>query len=59
MSLLEAPYPVFLLREEGVERNPLAQDLPLPQGTSLTARGRTYRVARLPAPEAPTSSCWR
>lgn|GEM_PF-6839046 len=47
MNLLEAPYPVLLLQEEGVVRNPLAQDFPLPQGKTLFWRGQLYRVARL------------
>ena len=51
MNLLEAPYPVLLLQEEGVVRNPLAQDFPLPQGKTLFWRGQLYRVARLEAEE--------
>ncbi|WP_234554870.1 GGDEF domain-containing protein [Thermus caliditerrae] len=51
MNLLEAPYPVFLLQPSGVVRNPQAQGLPLPEGEFLQAGGKTYRVARLPAPE--------
>ncbi|GGN04214.1 hypothetical protein GCM10007092_18430 [Thermus composti] len=51
MNLLEAPYPVFRLGQEGVERNALAQDLPLPQGEVLWWRGKGYRAVRLPAPE--------
>jgi diguanylate cyclase (GGDEF)-like protein len=51
VNLLEAPYPVLLLREEGVVRNPLAQDFPLPQGKTLFWRGQLYRVARLEAEE--------
>ncbi|KHG65396.1 diguanylate cyclase [Thermus sp. 2.9] len=51
MNLLEAPYPVFLLRETGVERNPLAQGLPVPQGDTLAFGEKTYRVARLRVPE--------
>jgi hypothetical protein len=47
VNLLEAPYPVLLLREEGVVRNPLVQDFPLPQGKTLFWRGQLYRVARL------------
>ncbi|WP_018111345.1 GGDEF domain-containing protein [Thermus igniterrae] len=51
MNLLEAPYPVFLLQGEEVLPNPLAQGLPLPEGEELRFAGKTYRVARLQAPE--------
>lgn len=51
MNLLEAPYPVFLLQGEEALPNPLAQGLPLPEGEELRFAGKTYRVARLQAPE--------
>jgi diguanylate cyclase (GGDEF)-like protein len=51
MNLLQAPYPVLLLREEEVVRNPLAQGFPLPQGDTLAWQGRVYQVARLEAEE--------
>jgi len=51
MSLLEAPYPVILLKGEEQVANPLAQGLPLPHGDLLEWEGRAYRVARLETPE--------
>ncbi len=51
MSLLEAPYPVILLKGEERVANPLAQGLPLPHGDLLEWEGRAYRVARLETPE--------
>ncbi|GAA5336274.1 MULTISPECIES: GGDEF domain-containing protein [Thermus] len=50
MNPMEAPYPVFHLQEGRVERNALAQDLPLPEGDTLVHGERSYRVARLPSP---------
>lgn len=35
MNPLEAPYPVYLVRETEVVRNSLAEGLPLPQGDTL------------------------
>lgn len=51
MDLLQAPYPVFLLKEGKAVANPLAEGLPLPEGGELRFAGRTYRVVPLEAPE--------
>ena len=51
MNPLEAPYPVYLVRETEVVRNSLAEGLPLPQGDTLEVGTKTYQVVRLPAPE--------
>ncbi len=50
MNPLEAPYPVYLVRETEVVRNSLAEGLPLPQGDTLEVGTKTYQVVRLPAP---------
>ncbi|WP_243027457.1 GGDEF domain-containing protein [Thermus albus] len=57
MNPLEAPYPVYLVRqkpgsqEQEVVRNPLAEGLPLPQGDILEVGAKAYQVVRLPACE--------
>ncbi|RTG93108.1 hypothetical protein CSW49_11465, partial [Thermus scotoductus] len=52
MNPLEAPYPVYLVRETEVVRNSLAEGLPLPQGDTLEVVLATMNLDSFSDPEA-------